>query len=543
MADRGVHIREAREEDVPAIKAIFQTVYGADYPYPQFFDEQWLKRSVFGDDMIMLVAVTPLDDAANERVVGTASIALDVGAHADLLGELGRLAVHPDARGHGLGKRLMRARLDAVRARLHVAIVENRTAHMFSQRVSESHGLHPVGFLPLKHSLGGTRESVALYAKYFEGALALRRNHPRVVPEAHPLAHAALAGVGIAPDVIVDEDAAPYPPSDMPLRLEMMTALALPALLRIERGRIKSREVFGPMRLHYGFFELSARHAQYLVARHPDVHGQPGAVAGALGFIRNERASTIRVFELIVPDEGALRPLLEAWLAKTEEWGCKYADVDVSAHAARLQRTLVELGFRPAAYVPAMVFHEVERLDVIKMVRLCGAGGLGEVSLTDRAQVMKALVWPAFETQRVQPRIAAALDGLALFEGLTEEQRTRVAGACVVAQFADGATILVEGQAPGGIFIVLEGEVEILLSDRDQPVGHAESGETLGELGALTGEAHSATVRAKGEVVAAKLDTAALQSLVRQRPDIGVVTYRNLAVGLGRKLQRVNRRR
>ena len=45
-------------------------------------------------------------------------------------------------------------------------------------------------------------------------------------------------------------------------------------------------------------------------------------------------------------------------------------EVDVSAYAPRMQRTLVELGFLPVAYLPALVFHEVERLDVVKMVRL-----------------------------------------------------------------------------------------------------------------------------------------------------------------------------
>jgi hypothetical protein len=37
----------------------------------------------------------------------------------------------------------------------------------------------------------------------------------------------------------------------------------------------------------------------------------------------------------------------------------------VSAHAPRMQRTLIELGFLPVAYLPALVFHDVERLDVV----------------------------------------------------------------------------------------------------------------------------------------------------------------------------------
>ena len=46
-------------------------------------------------------------DEADGRILGTASVVFDIGAHSDLIGEFGRLAVHPDARGRGVGKLLM----------------------------------------------------------------------------------------------------------------------------------------------------------------------------------------------------------------------------------------------------------------------------------------------------------------------------------------------------------------------------------------------------------------------------------------------------
>ena len=100
----GVVVREANEDDVPAIRGIFEAVYGPDYPYQQFLDARWLLRSVFADDIIMLVAVD------GDELLGTASFVFDLGAHSDLLGEFGRLVVHPSARGRGIGGTLMRAR-------------------------------------------------------------------------------------------------------------------------------------------------------------------------------------------------------------------------------------------------------------------------------------------------------------------------------------------------------------------------------------------------------------------------------------------------
>ena len=61
--------------------------------------------------------------------------------------------------------------------------------------------------------------------------------------------------------------------------------------------------------------------------------------------------------------------------------GIEYIEIDVSAHAPKMQRTLLELNFLSAAYVPAMVFHEVECLDIFRMFRLTKLQDLGPLQL------------------------------------------------------------------------------------------------------------------------------------------------------------------
>ena len=51
----------------------------------------------------------------------------------------------------------------------------------------------------------------------------------------------------LTPDFIVDEDSAPYPAGG-DYTIEQLQAEGYPALLRIERGRVRNREIFGPMR-------------------------------------------------------------------------------------------------------------------------------------------------------------------------------------------------------------------------------------------------------------------------------------------------------
>jgi CRP-like cAMP-binding protein len=57
-------------------------------------------------------------------------------------------------------------------------------------------------------------------------------------------------------------------------------------------------------------------------------------------------------------------------------------------------------------------------------------------------------------------------------------------------------------------------------------------------MAVLTSQPHSATAVALADTMTATLRAAEIDGLVRQRPDIGVVVFRNLARGLGGKLAR-----
>ena len=110
----------------------------------------------------------------------------------------------------------------------------------------------------------------------FRAARELRRNHPRIIPEVFPLAAKVLSNLGLPNDLLVIEDADSYPMHDE-FQVEELAEPGLPYLLRIERGRLKRRQVFGNLMLSYGYFALQAREAQYLVAKQGDT------IVGAIG--------------------------------------------------------------------------------------------------------------------------------------------------------------------------------------------------------------------------------------------------------------------
>jgi hypothetical protein len=203
-----------------------------------------------------------------------------------------------------------------------------------------------------------------------------------------------------------------------------------------------------------------------------------------------------------------------------------------------MQRTLLELGFLPTAYVPAMVFSDVERLDIIRMVRLFVPPEFSALALSPCAQLVADTVLRPFVSQRVLPEIERLVRELPIFEGLEQEQVRRVASACRIARFADGETILEEGGRDAMLFILLSGEADIRRAGARHRVGAVRPGECLGEMSLLTGEPHSASAVATQPTETAALSHGDLTGLVRARPDIGLVIFRNLAIGLGAKLGR-----
>ncbi len=528
MTADAVIVRHAVEADVTSIRDIFLAIYGEDYPYQQFYDTTWLKKSIFNDEVLTLVAETA------DGVVGTASVVFSAGARSDFVGEFGRLAVHPDVRGHGIGRTLMEHRIAFAKRRLHAGIIENRTVHPYSQKIALRHNFATVGFLPLKHKFSdGTRESIAMFLRHFGPALELRSNHPRVVPEAHTLAHMALTNCGLKDDIIVDDGALPYP-HDEHFSVARFEADSMASLLRIERGRIHHREIFGPVRLHYGFFKLEDRNASYLIAR----DGKEGPMVGAIGYLYDDFEKGIRVSELITRSDRAPRFLFEQLVEEARNLGVEYIEVDVSTNAPRMQRTLVELGFNPCAYVPALVFDEVERIDVVKMIRLLVKPDIGEPVLVEEMRGIAEVVMAPFRDQWVLPEVEDALDNVHLFNGLRPEQRRIVAALAELHALDAGQTLFAEGEPADQMYVILDGEVSVRTCGGE--VGTVGVGDSLGEISMLIGDPHSAVALTKSSSKVVSLSKSDLQRVIRRHPDIGLVLYRNLAVGLGGKLRGLN---
>ena len=150
-----------------------------------------------------------------------------------------------------------------------------------------------------------------------------------------------------------------------------------------------------------------------------------------------------------------------------------------------MQRTLIELGYVPAAYLPALAFHQVERLDVVKMLRLMVPLDVGPLTLVSPADSLSRLVLRAFEQREVLPRLGEVVNRIDLLSGLTDEQKRRLAGTCTLTSFDAEQVVFEPGDICSEMYLILDGEAEIRLPGDPTPVGSVTVGECLGEVALL----------------------------------------------------------
>jgi hypothetical protein len=231
----------------------------------------------------------------------------------------------------------------------------------------------------------------------------------------------------------------------------------------------------------------------------------------------DESSRSVRIIELIARDDVVKGTLLRQAVEEAEQLHqAEVIDCDISAHNARIQQTLFELGFLPVAYVPGMVFHNTTRWDVVKMMKLNVPWDLGAIELSESSRAMFNIVTPPFIVRDEVRRRKHPARAAAVLKGLTSLEVDFVEHAGEELNCLAG-----QSQESDGLYIVLEGEV--LYGERTIGLGQSLGAWSL--LRRLAGDRFTA-------VSAARLLRLSLESfdvLCDRHPRLGLKLYRNLA--------------
>jgi hypothetical protein len=388
-----ISIRPVEEKDIPHIINLLRLNYGEDYPDQELYDQKYYKRAIYNDNVYWLLA----ENTRNEEVLASGAVKMDYGDYDDLLGIIGRLVAHPARAIQGLaslGNKIVRSLVERAGESVECIISDARTEVKTSQVMLDYARLKAVGFLPHYKSFkrGEVEESLVVYSNlYGEGPMMRSEKLPQLIEEVEPLARHVLSKmdstlkIDLLQALVIVKTCPPYS-DEFACTFTNGDRHSLAKLRKLDRSLSGDPVVFANVTSNYGMAVLADKEVFHIMAAHE------GELAGAIGYRYDKKNKIFQITELVFNRAAVINPLCAEAMRIAAAEGARLIEVDLSAYDARIQQTFLNYGFRPVAYIPAMVFHNGSRLDVVKMIKLNSPyNSSGEV-LTRAAQEVVSLV-------------------------------------------------------------------------------------------------------------------------------------------------------
>jgi serine/threonine-protein kinase len=148
----------------------------------------------------------------------------------------------------------------------------------------------------------------------------------------------------------------------------------------------------------------------------------------------------------------------------------------------------------------------------------------------------------ALQSTKLHPDAYTRLKDLPLFAELSRDELKDVFVLIEETRFPKGERIIERGEAVGGLYVLLEGDAEVLVGDdAEKPINVVGPGDTLGEISLLRGGAGTARVVALDDVRALFLPQARLEEYLLRHPTAATEMYRHLATQLAKRVGALSR--
>ena len=126
-----------------------------------------------------------------------------------------------------------------------------------------------------------------------------------------------------------------------------------------------------------------------------------------------------------------------------------------------------------------------------------------------------------------------------IFDELEPNERIHVLQRAKECSWAPGDTLIQEGHVNRSLFVILDGDIQVLSSE--QVIADLGVGSIVGEMSFLSGESACATVVAQTQVQALCIHHNTLRHFLEDQPHLGVKLYRSIASTLAHRLRETTR--
>lgn len=129
-----------------------------------------------------------------------------------------------------------------------------------------------------------------------------------------------------------------------------------------------------------------------------------------------------------------------------------------------------------------------------------------------------------------------ALRKVPMFAKLEPSKLRLLAFTSQLLTFEDGEILFEQGDPSDSAYVVLDGDMEVLVGSGDEieVAGVLGINELVGEMGVLANGPRSATIRARGQVVALRIESDLFLDLIAENASVALDVMRQLSAKLAR---------
>ena len=524
------NIRKATAEDAPGWITLVKTALGDDHPNKQIYDPVWAAAELASGLPGNETWVGELDG----KILASISVLGAVTANENPVCNLGRNLFDPSSYADGTAEALLMKVTELAVLRRQMCVTRVLASDNAQQVLVEKSGFVCVGFQPLKH-ITKTREEVLFYVKRARSMVSNRLPLSESLPQIGELAAAVLHNLVIVGIPAVRDGGTGYP-----LQTDVVISPANDENYKAAREAAAPQnppvEISSNFNWGTGFMRVSAAMTlRALLCRRED------KIVGGMRYLYDEQDRCVRVMDAFCTDNLSLGALLQhVTKASHAEFSAAYVEMDVLTSAVKLLISAEQLGFVPAAYLPG--FHKVHdgTMDLVKMVKLNQTYSIEHDKLPTHASGIVKVIKHCLQDQSIGVAIINLLRDLELFKGLGDGELRKVARLFTQKLFRPGEKIFNKEDSGHEAYVVMRGQIEIVLDEKAPPIATLGQGQVFGELSFLDGGKRGAVAVARQASIVLVMQRPQFFELTQREPNLGLAVMRNIALELTVRLRRTN---